>query len=198
MHAACTVCVWVGIVGAGVCTVQLMRVERLEEERLGALQKATQKETLAMMNKRNRTENFKNATIGGKAAMEISQADVDLNPFSRRWTRSQNYYKPVEAKVEPAGGALGAVKEEEGEKSAKGETDVALQSLPSLRTHDFELGIDLSLLASWGGPAGWPDAFMARKQRQERVYGAPTACQDGRRHTQTLSINDYKRRRGLL
>jgi RNA polymerase-associated protein RTF1 len=39
---------------------------------------------------------------------------------------------------------------------------------------------------------------MARKQRIEATVGFKLSENDGRRHVLTLSVGDYKRRRGLL
>eukprot|EP00850_Spirogloea_muscicola_P006218 SM000029S10513 [mRNA] locus=s29:507232:511556:- [translate_table: standard] len=45
------------------------------------------------------------------------------------------------------------------------------------------------------GPAA---AFMARKRRQEVTCGVQVGSSDSRRHSLVLTVNDYKRRRGLL
>lgn len=64
--------------------------------------------------------------------------------------------------------------------------------------HDFELPISLAMLQKFGGPHGVQAGFMARKQRIEATVGCQVAENDGRRHALTLSVSDYKRRRGLL
>ncbi|PPS04900.1 hypothetical protein GOBAR_AA15766 [Gossypium barbadense] len=64
--------------------------------------------------------------------------------------------------------------------------------------HDFELPISLDVLRKFGGHEGAVAGFMARKQRIEATVGCRVPENDGRRHALTLTVSDYKRRRGLL
>ncbi|KAF2303363.1 hypothetical protein GH714_017397 [Hevea brasiliensis] len=50
----------------------------------------------------------------------------------------------------------------------------------------------------FGGAQGAQAGFMARKQRIEATVGCRVPENDGRRHALTLTVSDYKRRRGLL
>ncbi|KAL6643670.1 hypothetical protein ACP70R_018436 [Stipagrostis hirtigluma subsp. patula] len=64
--------------------------------------------------------------------------------------------------------------------------------------HTFELPISLSVLDAYGGPKGLFEGYMARKQKIEATMGYKVPDNDGRRHALTLTVSDYKRRRGLL
>ncbi|GFZ03081.1 plus-3 domain-containing protein [Actinidia rufa] len=72
------------------------------------------------------------------------------------------------------------------------------QGTESNMLHNFELPISLSVLQKFGGPQGAQAGFMARKQRIEATVGCRVPDNDGRRHALTLTVSDYKRRRGLL
>lgn len=176
---------------------------------------------LAEMNKKNRVENFKNASGLKPTNTMLKEGDAGYDPFSRRWTRSRNYYDGKAAEGEQAvanGDANGvlfgatAVPVAEGGISA---TTAALQaaagagklvdtSAPvdqgteSNMLHDFDLPISLNALHKYGGPQGAVAGFMARKQRIEATIGLRVPENDGRRHALTLTVGDYKRRRGLL
>ncbi|GAB4859628.1 Protein RTF1, partial [Ancistrocladus abbreviatus] len=50
----------------------------------------------------------------------------------------------------------------------------------------------------FGGPHGAGAAFLARKQRIEATVGFQVPEDNSRRHLLTLTVGDYKRRRGLL
>lgn len=64
--------------------------------------------------------------------------------------------------------------------------------------HDFDLEISLAELKNFGGAQGLKNAFLARKQKIEATIGCQVPENDGSRHALTLTISDYKRRRGLL
>ena len=68
----------------------------------------------------------------------------------------------------------------------------------SYMLHNFELPISLAALHKFGGPHGAPAAYFARKQKIEATVGYHVPEDDGRRHALTLTVSDYKRRRGLL
>ena len=72
------------------------------------------------------------------------------------------------------------------------------QGTESNLLHNFELPISLSVLQKFGGAQGAQAGFMARKQRIEATVGCRVPDNDGRRHALTLTVSDYKRRRGLL
>ncbi|KAK1368639.1 Plus3 domain-containing protein [Heracleum sosnowskyi] len=182
---------------------------------------------LEEMNRKNRVDNFKNAS-GLKSASGLKAGDAGYDPFSRRWTRSRNYYVPKASGGDQAAtaenceqnavlggpdgsGAGGGVVTEAGA-VATAEALVAAadagklvdtsapvdQGTESNMLHNFELPISLDLLQKFGGAQGAQAGFMARKQRIEATVGYRVPENDGRRHAQTLTISDYKRRRGLL
>ena len=65
--------------------------------------------------------------------------------------------------------------------------------------HDFELSISLAELKKFGGTQEERrSVFFDRKQKVEATIGYQVPENDGRKHLLTLSISDYKRRRGLL
>lgn len=179
---------------------------------------------LAEMNRKNRVENFKNASDVKPLNTSLKAGEAGYDPFSRRWTRSRNYYV-----AKPGGG-------EEGAAVANGDTTSSLpgpdgnggevkagavataaaleaaadagklvdtsapvdQGTESNRLHNFELPVSLAVLQKFGGPHGAQAGFMARKQRIEATIGCQVPENDGRRHALTLTVSDYKRRRGLL
>lgn len=172
---------------------------------------------LAEMNRKNRVENFKNASEIKPVNVGLKAGEAGYDPFSRRWTRSRNYYvsKPGEVAAEGNGGqAVAAVGGGDGKaglvatvaalEAAAGAGKLVDTSAPvdhgteSNMLHDFELPISLAMLQKFGGPHGVQAGFMARKQRIEATVGCQVAENDGRRHALTLSVSDYKRRRGLL
>ncbi|CAM6102901.1 unnamed protein product [Calypogeia fissa] len=162
---------------------------------------------LAEMNRRNRFENFKNASDVKPANTDAKAGEAGYDPFSRRWTRSQNYYKTEAPKVEkeeereekyvPAGAepAAPSSKKTMGVRVAPVDGSTKLFAL-----HDFDLHISLAPFKQMGGTSsqGAHVAYMARKQSLEATWGAQVDSSDGRRHTLTLTVNDYKRRRGLI
>ncbi|KAL5703986.1 hypothetical protein ACHQM5_022470 [Ranunculus cassubicifolius] len=163
---------------------------------------------LAEMNKKNKAENFKNASEMKPVNTSLKAGEAGYDPFSRRWTRSRNYYVPNngagdEAAAEESGDGV--------EKSGDGAVAAALEAGKLVDTnapvdlgtglnsfHNFELPISLAELQRFGGAQGAQLGFMARKQRIEATIGKRVPENDGRRHSLTLTVSDYKRRRGLL
>ncbi|KAF7071092.1 hypothetical protein CFC21_076500 [Triticum aestivum] len=213
----------------------LVRRDDAEAERIRArlshLQKIAQPMStnekaakLEEMNRKNRAENFKNASEMKAVNTSLKAGEAGYDPFSRRWTRSRNYYaaKP-EGEAENAEAANGnsdnviAVTEavKGGVRVGTAVTASALVAAAEagklvdtnapldLGTetnplHNFELPISLAILEQYGGPKGQFEAYMARKQKIEATMGYKIPDNDGRRHALTLSVSDYKRRRGLL
>ncbi|XP_059640716.1 protein RTF1 homolog [Cornus florida] len=183
---------------------------------------------LSEMNRRNRVENFKNASEMKPVNTSLKAGEAGYDPFSRRWTRSRNYYvsKPSgeddtipaengETTIASAGadsnGAAGGVTTHTGMVATAAALEAAAgagklvdtsapvdQGTESNMLHDFELPISLAALQKFGGPQGAVAGFMARKQRIEATVGCQVPENDGRRHALTLTVSDYKRRRGLL
>uniref|UniRef100_A0A5B7BS97 Plus3 domain-containing protein n=1 Tax=Davidia involucrata TaxID=16924 RepID=A0A5B7BS97_DAVIN len=183
---------------------------------------------LAEMNRRNRVENFKNASELKPVNTTLKAGEAGYDPFSRRWTRSMNYYvsKPgggdeavvvangeIAAAAAGAGsnGASGGVTAEVGMAATTAALEAAAdagklvdtsapvdQGTESNMLHDFDLPISLTTLQKFGGPQGAQAGFMARKQRIEATVGCRVPENDGRRHALTLTVSDYKRRIGLL
>ncbi|KAI3748938.1 hypothetical protein L6452_12386 [Arctium lappa] len=164
---------------------------------------------LAEMNRKNRVENFKNASEMKPVSVGLKAGEAGYDPFSRRWTRSRNYYvsKPGEAAAEANGGdaqtaavvATVAALEAAADAGKLVDTSAPVdEGTESNIVHDFDLPISLAALQKFGGPHGVQAGFMARKQRIEATVGCQVPENDGRRHALTLSVSDYKRRRGLL
>lgn len=182
---------------------------------------------LAEMNRKNRVENFKNASGLKPVKTGLKAGEAGYDPFSRRWTRSRNYYvsKPGEQKEDAEANGVAAEALAEAETNGT-EVIVAVraglvataaaleaaagagklvdtmapvdQGTSSNPLHNFELPISLATLQKFGGPQGAQEGFMARKQRIEATVGCRVPEDDGRRHALTLTVSDYKRRRGLL
>lgn len=210
--------------------VEVERIKtRLQE--LEASRKAKETDAkairLAEMNRKNRVENFKNASELKPVNTGLKAGEAGYDPFSRRWTRSRNYYvsKPGEAKGNAGAnagnngasvnaennGRGGIVAAEAGMAFTAAALEAAAdagklvdtsapvdQGTVSHMLHNFELPISLTVLQKFGGPQGAQAGFMARKQRIEATVGCQVPENDGRRHALTLTVSDYKRRRGLL
>ncbi|PIN01176.1 Paf1/RNA polymerase II complex, RTF1 component (involved in regulation of TATA box-binding protein) [Handroanthus impetiginosus] len=198
---------------------------RLQE--LEAARKAQDKDSkavkLAEMNRRNRVENFKNASELKRVNTSLKAGEAGYDPFSRRWTRSRNYYVANSNGGEAAAGtngnaaplpgsnAGGSISAEAGMAATAAALEAAAgagklvdtsapvdQGTESNLLHNFELPISLAVLQKFGGPQGAQAGFMARKQQIEATIGCKVPENDGRRHALTLTVSDYKRRRGLL
>ncbi|CAN8245066.1 unnamed protein product [Cochlearia groenlandica] len=174
---------------------------------------------LAEMNKKNRAENFKNASEVKSIAASLKAGEAGYDPFSRRWTRSSNYYngknksakdaieneaEAVKTNGAEASGVVG-VEVTEAALEAAAEAGKLIDTRAPIGQgaehnllHNFELPLSLAALQKYGGPQGVQKAFMARKQVAEATVGCRVAENDGKRHGLTLTVSDYKRRRGLL
>uniref|UniRef100_A0A803LZS8 Plus3 domain-containing protein n=1 Tax=Chenopodium quinoa TaxID=63459 RepID=A0A803LZS8_CHEQI len=198
-----------------------IRLKELEKARQGQdLDKKALK--LVEMNKKNRAENFR-VSSSKTADRSLNPGDAGYDPFSRRWTRSINYYAKQEAK--PATTGVGtaevvndvSVSNTEKIKSsdAKDATTAALavaagagklvdtkapvdQGTESNTLHDFKLPISLSLLESFGGAYGAAAAFLARKQKIEANIGCQVPVDDGRTHSLTLSVGKKQERNNAV
>ncbi|KAL0442802.1 UNVERIFIED_CONTAM: protein RTF1 [Sesamum latifolium] len=199
------------------------RLQELEASRQPQ-EKDSKAVKLAEMNRRNRVENFRNASELKPVNTSLKAGEAGYDPFSRRWTRSRNYYvansNGGEAAGETNGDAIaalpgsnggGRVSAEAGEAATAAALQAAAgagklvdtiapvdQGTESNMLHNFELPISLAALQKFGGPQGAQAGFMARKQRIEATLGVKVPENDGRRHALTLTVSDYKRRRGLL
>lgn len=200
------------------------RLQQLEASR-HTQEKDAKAIRLAEMNRKNRVENFKNASEMKRVNTALKAGEAGYDPFSRRWTRSRNYYvsKPGGGATVANGDATGVSATANGSGTGyKGTADAGLeataaaleaaagagklvdtsapvdQGTVSNILHNFELPISLAALQRFGGPHGAQAGFMARKQRIEATVGCKVPENDGRRHALTLTVSDYKRRRGLL
>ncbi|XP_027160196.1 protein RTF1 homolog [Coffea eugenioides] len=175
---------------------------------------------LAEMNRKNRVENFKNASGLKPVNASLKAGEAGYDPFSRRWTRSRNYYvkNPIDGEAAAADGEATAasavdnrngtavVSTEMGKAATAAADDGKLvdtsapvdQGRESNMLHGFKLEINLDPLENFGGAKGAQAGFMARKQRIEATVGCRVPENDGRRHVLTLTVSDYKRRMGLL
>ncbi|KAH6790564.1 plus-3 domain-containing protein [Perilla frutescens var. frutescens] len=177
---------------------------------------------LAEMNRKNRVENFKNASELKPVNAGLRDGEAGYDPFSRRWTRSRNYYVANSNGGEEAAGeaiaaslssdnAGGTVSTEAGMAATAAALEAAAgagklvdtrapvdQGTESYMLHNFELPISLTVLQKFGGSQGAQAGYMARKQMIEATLGVKVRDNDGRRHALTLTVSDYKRRRGLL
>ncbi|MED6195495.1 Protein RTF1 [Stylosanthes scabra] len=161
-------------------------VERIKKrlQELEASRKSKEKDTkalrLAEMNRKNRFENFKNAS-------ELKPVNTGL--------------RAGEAGSNGAAGMVATAAALEAAADAGKLVDTSApvdQGTSSNVLHNFELPISLALLQKFGGAQGAQAGFMARKQRIEATVGFRVLENDGRRHALTLTVSDYKRRRGLL
>ncbi|XP_077248517.1 plus-3 domain-containing protein [Tasmannia lanceolata] len=193
------------------------RLKELENMSRQVKEKDSKAVRLAEMNKKNRAENFKNASELKPVNTGLKAGEAGYDPFSRRWTRSTNYYVSKAGAATngdtatPVPGAIVGLVSEVGEAATAAALEAAADAGKLVDTsapvdqgtelnsmHDFELPISLAVLQKFGGPQGAHLGFMARKQRFEATIGFQVPENDGRRHPLTLTVSDYKRRRGLL
>ncbi|XP_004493842.1 protein RTF1 homolog [Cicer arietinum] len=180
---------------------------------------------LSEMNRKNRFENFKNASELKPVNKGLKAGEAGYDPFSRRWTRSRNYYNAKQAEEAAAGnnssgGAVGDRGSNGVGATVAGEAGVVAtaealeaaadagklvdtrapvdQGTESNFLHNFELPISLTILQKFGGAQGVHAGFIAKKQRIEEIVGFRVPENDGKSHMLTLTVSDYKRRRGLL
>ncbi|KAH7431982.1 hypothetical protein KP509_07G002700 [Ceratopteris richardii] len=178
------------------------RLKELEAYSMQNLSKNAKAMALAQMNRRNRFENFKNAS-DLKPVMHAKAGEAGYDPFSRRWTRSQNYYNRASKTdntdtVKTVEAATEAAREAAKDAGKLTDTQAPVKDTTVFSLHNFPLRISLAGIQKFGGAQGAHLAFIARKQRLEATCGVPVENSDGRRHMLTLTVNDYKRRRGLL
>ncbi|KAH7283706.1 hypothetical protein KP509_34G020200 [Ceratopteris richardii] len=178
------------------------RLRELEAYSMQNQSKDAKAMALAQMNKRNRFENFKNAS-DLKPVSQAKAGEAGYDPFSRRWTRSQNYYsrstKPENTEVVKAVEAVTEAAREAAKDAGKlTDTQAPVKDSKVSSLHDFPLKISLAGIQKYGGAQGAHLAYIARKQRLEATCEVPVERSDSRRHILTLTVNDYKRRRGLL
>ncbi|KAK9912050.1 hypothetical protein M0R45_035925 [Rubus argutus] len=172
--------------------------DRLRRELEIAQGKDSKAVRLAEMNRKNRVENFKNASGLKPVKTGLKAGEAGYDPFSRRWTRSRNYYvsKPGEQKEDAEANGVAAEALAEAETNGT-EVIVAVRAGLVATAAALEAAAGAGKL-KFGGPQGAQEGFMARKQRIEATVGCRVPEDDGRRHALTLTVSDYKRRRGLL
>ena len=186
-----------------------VRLEELEVLSLQRKIKDAKALMLAQMNKKNKAENFKNASEIKPLNLNLKAGEAVYDPFTWRWTQSQNYY---DTKAKVAEDNIDANKEEDAAKVEEAiaietaeddgklvDTDAPISEYAKVYSlHDFELPISLVGMQKYGVAQGAPLTFMVRKQNIESTCGVQVPSNDGRRHSMTLTVNDYKRRRGPL
>ncbi|MQL70393.1 hypothetical protein Taro_002712 [Colocasia esculenta] len=187
------------------------RLKELQEMSRRSKEKDAKAVRLAEMNKKNREENFKNASELKPVNTSLKAGEAGYDPFSRRWTQSRNYYvsKTGGAEDEATGNRAssnasngkGVGQVQDGEAATAVALEAAAdagklvdtfaptdQGTESNLLHNFELPISLSALQKFGGPQGAQMGFMARKQKIEATMGYKVPENDGRRHPLTLTF----------
>ncbi|EXB53011.1 hypothetical protein L484_018895 [Morus notabilis] len=155
---------------ANVIRQKVKRIKtRLQE--LEASQKAQERDAkairLAEMNKKNRAENLKNASELRPVNMSLKAGDAGYDPFSRRWTRSRNYYvaKAVDQNEAVEGAAdkdTAAALEAAADAGKLVDTSAPMdRGTKSNMLHNFELPISLATLQKFGGPQGAQLGYLA-------------------------------------
>jgi RNA polymerase-associated protein RTF1 len=185
--------------------VELEELRRARENNVKAIR-------LDEMNRKNRVENFKNLSEHRNMNANLKAGEEGYDPFSRRWTRSRNYYNEDQGKENKEGKGEKDEKKIVGVEATKESLKEAADAGKLIDTtapvdvgtesnmlHDFEVSISLAELKKFGkGQELRKDVFFARKQKIEAIVGYQVPENDGRKHPLTLTISDYKRRMGLL
>lgn len=171
---------------------------------------------LVEMNRRNRADNFKNALELKPANTQLKAGDFGYDPFSRRWTRPSKSYmsKPVGEGSSSGGNAIAgaeggekgvdataAAQEAVAEEGKLVDTKAPVDANTSLyEIHNFEVKVDLTKTLSLGSTPQ-ERVFrgnLLRRQMQERTIGRKVPESDGKSHPFAISIEEYKRRRGMI
>ncbi|KAL0321222.1 UNVERIFIED_CONTAM: protein RTF1 [Sesamum radiatum] len=201
------------------------RLQELDAARLTERDVDAKALRLAEMNRKNKIENLRNAAEKKPVNANLKAGDPGYDPFSRRSTRSTNYFlaksstggqQNDDATAAVADSSTGAGREAAScaskwvdtsapsaqakaasgsGKSVDGSAAVE-QGTDSL--HNFELSISLDALQKFRGPKGVKAGFMARKQRIEANLGRKVPEDDGQKHDRALTVTGYMKRRGLL
>ncbi|KAK6154711.1 hypothetical protein DH2020_008959 [Rehmannia glutinosa] len=181
-----------------------IEADRWKSEEASSLRRAGKDEKgfrLAELNRKNKIENLKN---GSKVSTSFENGGGGYDPFSRRWTKSRNYYA-MSSVGEINGGIDRVLAKKSGDVSSVGgagglvDTSAPLdQGKESNKMHDFELSISLAALEKFGGAKGAREGFMANKQRIEATQGCKAPV-DVRKHgRRILTVDEYRKRRGLI
>ncbi|KAL3701897.1 hypothetical protein R1sor_019919 [Riccia sorocarpa] len=159
------------------------RMKELEDLSSQVKSKDAKALALAEMNRRNKYENFKNASELKPVNTDAKAGEAGYDPFSRRWTRSQNYYKTDGPKDQSAAdgteeqvGLKETVIPSEAAKNVKLPNGVA--QTKTFELHDFDIDFSLEPLQRYMGAQGALKAYMARKQKLEASVGGQV---DGKR-----------------
>ncbi|KAI3943047.1 hypothetical protein MKW92_000057 [Papaver armeniacum] len=146
-------------------------------------------------------ESFRQSKLKDIKALRLP-GEAGYDPFSRRWTRSRNYYVPNATEGdETAASADGDAAAEVATLSFGSGSNVigGLAATAAALEAAADAGKLVDTNALWLQKFGGAQAgFMARKQRIEATVGKCVPKNDGWRHSLTLTVSDYKRRRGLL
>ncbi|KAL0407352.1 UNVERIFIED_CONTAM: protein RTF1 [Sesamum latifolium] len=190
------------------------RLQELDAARLTERDGDAMARRLAEMNRKNKIENLRNASQKKSVNANLKAGDPGYDPFSRRWTRSTNYFlaksstegqknddataavadSSTGAGIEAASVDVSAPSAAAGAGKSVDASAAVEQGADSL--HNFELSISLDALQKFGGPKGVKGGFMARKQRIEANLGCKVPEDDGRKHDRALTVTEYMKRRG--
>ncbi|KAJ8435126.1 hypothetical protein Cgig2_020769 [Carnegiea gigantea] len=163
---------------------------------------------LAEMNRKNRAENFRVSSMRASDRC-LNPREAAYDPFSRRWTRSRNYYAPKQddgtgTKTEGTGQkadvdnvSAHAGNSKGGGAKAGAETGLTPNGAGKLvdTNAPVDQGTESNTPHNFGGAYGAAAGFLARKQKIEATIGCQLPEDGGRRHPMALSVGDYKRRR---
>jgi RNA polymerase-associated protein RTF1 len=174
---------------------------------------------LETMNWKNRADHFKNTSELKLVNISLKAVESGYDPFSRRWTRSINYYasKPGGDNVKETTNKSSSIVEPSNEDiKSKAQTGTAAKTAQvvvadaeklidtnvpvdlgteSNVMHTFDLPTSLSALQEFGGAEGMFNGYMSRRQKIEATTGYKVSDNDGKRHALTLSVSNYKRQR---
>ncbi|KAH0463791.1 hypothetical protein IEQ34_006577 [Dendrobium chrysotoxum] len=166
---------------------------------------------LLEMNRKNRAENYKKASELKPVDTNLQLGEEGYDPSARKWTKpllhrviysneettnvGHDTNKPEEAGKEALVAAMEEAKDEGKLTDTRPPVDYG-EELMAL--HNFDLPISLAALNKFGGAEGVHDGLMARKRKIEATIGHTVSDKYGKSNAFTLSISDYKRRRGFL
>ncbi|PKU86796.1 hypothetical protein MA16_Dca025396 [Dendrobium catenatum] len=163
------------------------------------------------MNRKNRAENYKKASEMKPVYTNLKFGEEGYDPSARKWTKpllqcviysneeTTNVDHDTNKPEEAGEAALVTAMEEAKDEGKLIDTRPPVDHGEELMAlHNFDLPISLAALNKFQGAEGVQRCFMERKRKIEATIGHAVPDEYGKSKGFTLSISDYKRRRGFI
>ncbi|PKU61982.1 hypothetical protein MA16_Dca026872 [Dendrobium catenatum] len=166
---------------------------------------------LLEMNRKNRAENYKKASEMKPVDTNLKFGEEGYDPSARKWTKpllqcviynneeTKNVDHDTNKHEETCKESLVAAMEEAKDEGKLIDTRPPVDHGEELMAlHNFELPISLAALNKYRGAEGVQRGFIERKRKIEATIGHAVPDEYGKSKGFTLSISDYKRRKGFI